>query len=164
MTVPYFCPQDVQFIHKFSGHSITKAVYHNWVNLADSQQDLRFLYALELHFDDQQEVIISSGEAGEEAHIVFNKLDIEAEKKSIQDKFKGQLDIQSSEVKASELWKQIINRPISKVILDQHNTSGNYFADQIIFKIDELLVLLKTGADGDGLEVLEVEMDEEDMQ
>lgn len=158
---PIYTSEELEVIKELPGKSIETVIYHNWINNAAGDDEVSFLFAIELHFSDATDLIISSGDAEEDARLRFNNLIIEDEKKVLEENFNGKLEIVSTAPDVNTPWADYLGVSITHIHVDQEEDTNNFHADFLVLGYGDEKIIITTGEHGDGLYVAYVDEDEQ---
>lgn len=157
---PHFSAHEVEVVESYIGKTISNVVHYYWKNKMDSE-GITLLYAVELFFDDNDFVVIHTGNTEEDARIRFSDTDMVSEKIAIENQFNGAITLDGVDVGKEEPWSIMRGKTIIRMEADLDKDTQRFFADYLIFSSKEGEVLLKIGEFGDGLEVHPFYRDEE---
>lgn len=148
---PIYSVEELEIIQELPGKSIETVIYHNWVNNVAGNEEMSFLFAIELHFSDASSLLITSGEPEEEPRLRFNHVLIETEKNKLETQFNGQLEIISTAPDINTPWADYLGSNISHVHVDKERGTTNYHSDFLVLAFEDEKLIITTGEDGDGL-------------
>jgi hypothetical protein len=157
---PIYTAEELEVIKELPGKSIETVIYHNWINNVAGKDEVNFLFAIELHFSDATDLLISSGDAEEDARLCFNNFSIEKEKIELEEKFNGQLEIVSTAPDVDTPWADYLGESITDVHADQEKGTTNFHSDFLVLGFGSEKIIITTGEFGDGLYVAYVDKEQ----
>lgn len=124
--------------------------YYLWLNRTDADlPPLRFLYCLELVFEDRGALLLSSGEDSEAIRVLSPEALIKTARQL--QTLHGQVSIQRISAGAFPLWEPVMGRYLEAIRLTK-NEAGLYLNDALLldFGVRQILIQL---SQKEGLEV-----------
>lgn len=145
--------EELQVFQSFEGQSLTDVNYFLWVNQVQEGQALfRFLYALELLFEGDETLLLSSGEDSEMIRI-SSPAELVKTAEALRT-LHNALTIQRFHAGSLPLWLPVLNRPLDAIRLSK-NEEGFYYNDALVLDFGEKRILIRL-SDKDGLELGEM--------
>ncbi|MBK9339115.1 MAG: hypothetical protein IPM98_22280 [Lewinellaceae bacterium] len=137
-----FSLEELQAFQGFEAEVLTDVQYYFWLNTADADSmPRRFLYALELIFDQHGALLLSSGEDSTAIRIISAETLIKTAR-DLQT-LHGRVSVQRIHAAADSLWQPALNQALHAVRLSR-NTDGLYLNDALVldFGAQQILVHL----------------------
>jgi hypothetical protein len=147
---PKFTSSEIETLGHLKDKVLSGVFYHHWNNFA-KEDSFSILLAAELVFSDGETIVVSSGDSDDLARIMLNHFDIEKEKKLVQDSFKGQVKIESSDEQDTDLWKHLLGRQITDIELEAIKVNDKPLATHFKLTFGDESLLIRTGSEGDGI-------------
>ena len=124
--------EEIQTFQAFETQLLAVVNYYLWLNRSDPEAGAyRFLYCLELIFDNHPEVLLlSSGEDSAAIRLIGVETLIKTAHQL--QTLHGQVSIQRVNAGAFPLWEPVVNRALLAVRLSK-NEAGLYFNDALLF-------------------------------
>lgn len=127
---PYFEIKELQRLVSLEGKQLTKAIYHNWVNLAAFPQTSQWLMWLELRFEDGDIIFLTAGDTSDGMSLATP--DIEAERKRLKEQFQGKISLVTTDMTTEEHWAPALDMPLNSVELEKVD-ENSYYNDAMLF-------------------------------
>jgi len=145
--------EELQVFQSFEGQLLTDVNYFLWVNhLQEGQAFLRFLYALELIFEGDETLLLTSGEDSEAIHISSPAELVKTAE--VLRTLHNALTIQRFHAGSLPLWLPVMDKPLETIRLSK-NEAGFCYNDALVLDFDEKRILIRL-SDKDGLELGEM--------
>lgn len=145
-----FSLEELQVFQSFEQQTLVDVNYYLWLN--NTQPDvppLRFLYAVELIFDRDGSLLLSSGEDSTAIQIIAAEALLKTAR-ALQTLHR-QVTIQRVHAGAFPLWEMAVGQILQSVRLSRHE-SGFYLNDALVLDFGEKQLLLQLSPK-DGLEL-----------
>jgi hypothetical protein len=146
-----FTLDELRTFQRFEGQVLTDLNYYLWVNPGDTGEAVyRFLYFLEMIFDSNESLLLTSGDdstairIGEAAELVETAKKLQALHKKI--------IIQRISAGALPLWKPAIGTTLRAIRLTK-NEEGLYLNDALLLDFDVQAVVVQLNPQADGLQI-----------
>ena len=144
---------DLQALQSFENHLLADVNYYLWLNRAGDSNEVvfRFLYFLELVFEDAGSLLLTSGE--DSTAIRVSDAETLLHTASGLQNLHGQVSIQRLNAGAFPLWQPAIGKNLAAINLPRHE-NGLYANDalQLDFGSHQLVIQLSRN---EGLEIIE---------
>ncbi len=151
MPDPVFQPEEVIALHQAEGHALTNVLYYLWLNTFDEERPFRFLYFLEMTFDDGQSILLTSGE--DSASIRLSTAEALVQTAADLRDLHGKVTIMRSRAGILPVWQDVLGKKLEAIRVSK-NENGEYLADAIVLDFGpENLILVSLDPIGDGLRV-----------
>lgn len=147
----FFSVVELRKLKDLESQQVKKVLFHYWINAAKTDDILQMLNYIEFQFIDSTMIILAASELCDSIEVA--DIDIEAEKKLLQEKFKGAISLQSVDKTSDELWSRMINYPVAEVLLD-NNGNNQFYSDRILLSF--LPVQIMISISDLGLQITEV--------
>ncbi|MEO8147603.1 MAG: hypothetical protein ABI723_08205 [Bacteroidia bacterium] len=135
----FFSVDELRLLKDLESQQINKVLFHYWVNAAKLDDIIQLLNYIEFQFIDNTNLIIAASELCDSIEVVT--IDIEAEKKSLLEKFKGNITLQTTDKTKDPLWSRMIGYPVAEILLDK-NLSNQFYSDKMIIDFLPLRILI----------------------
>lgn len=133
-----FQQSEVEAFQTFEGQTLRTVNYYLWrVNPKSA-----FLYALELYFDNNETLLLSSGENSEGIQLVSAEMLVGTAQKL--KTLHGEALIQRIVADIQPLWREVVGKSLQEIRLARHE-SGLYRNDALLFDFGEQQILLELG-------------------
>ena len=144
-----YTKEELQMLLNMEGKTLTKVLYHQWMNNADANGIMHFIDYIELIFEDNNRVFLHRPDEEERITPLAN-VNIALLNQDLLKEFKGKLKIVSKDFSETLLWKPLINNVLTAVLLDE-DEPGVYTTEALVLEAgyDKVLIGL---AMGEGLE------------
>lgn len=145
-----FTLSELETFRELEGHALADVNYYLWLNTAaGAESQFRFLYFLELLFEDAPALLLSSGE--DSASIQVSSPEILLKTAETLRGLNGKISIQRVNAAPFPLWENTIGKPLEAIRLSK-NEDGLYLNDALLldFGFRQVLVCL---AETEGLAV-----------
>ena len=152
--IPPYCfrQEEVQQLLSVENKSLTAINYYLWRNVSEeattTQLQYRFLYALELIFDSDTSLLISSGDDSEAIGVIKPATMLETASRLKQ--LHGQPIIQRLPRDGQSIWIGLVGKKLNSIQLARHE-SGLYQNDALLFHFDTTSILVELTDTGEGL-------------
>lgn len=145
-----FSLKDLELFQSFEGQILHDVYYYMWLNQQGAgETPMRFIYYLELLFDSNESLLLTSGEDSEAIRIgQAEELLRSAER--LRD-LHGVITVQRVHAGNFPLWQPALNHLLEAVRLSRHE-SGLYLNDAVLLDFGRRRVLVHLGA-REGLEL-----------
>lgn len=147
----FFSIEELRLLNDLESQQIKKVLFHYWINSAKLDDIIQLLNYIEFQFIDDTNLIIAASELCDSIEVVT--IDIEAEKKSLLEKFKGNITLQTTDKTSDPMWSRMIGYPVAEVLLDK-NISNQFYSDKMI--IDFLPLRIGISITALGLQFAEI--------
>jgi hypothetical protein len=147
----YYNTEHLKLLKSAEGKTLSKVVYHFWVNKANPQDIFSFVEYIELFFTNNTKLILQKAEELSEMILPVEKLDIDLLNHQLQIEFKGSLQYQTRDASKTDAWKNIINNVIDDVLIEEDE--GLFIAEAIIIGSHTHQTIIRL--ENDGLEAQE---------
>jgi hypothetical protein len=145
--------EEVELLQSFDGKVLTDVEYYVWMHAHRSEQiHYQFLLCLELVFDSETSLLLTSGENSMSISVTNA-----AELSKMADRLKkinGIPLIRRVNVNVHSLWNLLIGTPLNSIQLSRHPASEYYANDAVLFDFGAKRILLCLGIK-EGLELSE---------
>ena len=125
----FFSVHELHALKDLESQQVKKVLFHYWVNAAKTDDIIQLLNYIEFKFIDDTNLIIAASELCD--CIEITDINIDVEKKSLQEKFKGSITLQTVDKTNDELWSRMINYPVAEVLLD-NNGNNRFYSDKLL--------------------------------
>ena len=150
-----FRMEELEIFQSFENQVLVDINYYLWLNQAESEAEtpLRFLYALELVFDSNETLLLSSGEDTEAIRLIdaASLVDTARQLQALH----GKVLIQRVSAVAQPLWQGAAGKLLEGIHLSR-NEAGLYRNDAMLFDFGSKRILLQL-SEREGLELGEYE-------
>jgi hypothetical protein len=102
---------------------IVAVTYYRWHNLAASKNGYLFVDKIELQFNGIPSILLEINETDDGIALKTN-YNIADEIKEVEEKFNAQIKISYTSENTSELWKDVINKPLLSI---EAETQGEFY-------------------------------------
>lgn len=146
-----FRMEELEQFQSFENQALVDVNYYLWLNQAEGEEDtpLRFLYALELLFESNEALMLSSGEDTTAIRLI-NAASLVDTAKQLQ-ALHGKVLIQRISAGAQPLWQGAIGKVLEGINLSK-NEEGLYHNDALLFDFGNKRILLRL-SEREGLEL-----------
>jgi hypothetical protein len=136
-----FTLEDLQAFQALEGMTLEAVQYYLWLHpTKQTDQPQRFLYALELLFEDGGALLLSSGEDSEAIRRI-RAADLVGTASRLHD-LHGKALIQRVQASPQPLWKPCIGQPLLGIRLSA-NEEGLYYNDMLLLDFENDTILLQ---------------------
>jgi len=140
--------EELQILQSFENQLTADANYYLWLNRPqEGSAPQRFLYALELVFDNAGSLLLSSGEDSEAIRLIEAEELVETARRLQQ--LHGQAVIQRVPAGGQPLWRGFIGKTLSGIRLSR-NEAGLFLNDALLLDFGERRILVRL-AEREGL-------------
>jgi hypothetical protein len=148
----FFRLEEVQIFQSIENETLADVNYYLWLNQADSDgPPHRFLYALELVFEDSGALLLSSGEDSESIQILRPEALVETARRLQQ--LHGKVLVQRVSAGAQPLWQNAVGKLLASIRLAR-DESGFYHNDALLLDFGATQIEVRLSA-REGLELFE---------
>jgi hypothetical protein len=126
--------EEVEAFKKFAGQRLVEVNYYFWNHPGATEKRQRMLYFLELLFDSDDALILTSGQDSE-AIRVTSALELIEEARVLQQQAGGEAVMQRLPAHASAYWKAFHEQPLAGVRLSKQE-NGLYHNDALLLDFD----------------------------
>lgn len=150
-----FRMEELEQFQSFESQILVDINYYLWLNQAESEDavPLRFLYAIELLFDSNESLMLSSGEDTEAIRLI-NAESLVTTAKQLQE-LHGKVLIQRVSAVAQPIWQGAAGKMLEAIHLSR-NEAGLYHNDAVLLDFGSKRILLSL-SQTEGLELAEYE-------
>lgn len=143
--------EELEIFQSFENQVLVDANYYLWLNQAETQEEtpLRFLYALELLFESNETLMLSSGEDTAAIRLIDAASLIDTAKQL--QALHGKVLIQRVSAGAQPIWQGAMGKMLAGIHLSR-NEQGLYYNDAMLFDFGSKRLLLKL-SEREGLEL-----------
>lgn len=142
--------EDLETLQSFENQTLRDVNYYLWLNRAEAgAPPLRFLYALELVFEQPEALLLSSGEDSEAIRLIAPETLIDTARRL--QTLHGRVSVQRVSAGAFSLWQPVVGRTLEGIRLSK-SENGLYLNDMLLFDFGFRRILVQLGAK-EGLEV-----------
>jgi hypothetical protein len=136
-----FLLEEIQELQAFEKQPLAHVNYYIWHHQAKpGEQPHRFLFALELIFEANESLLLSSGEDSGAIRLVTAENLVEAAEKL--KRLHGKPLIQRIPASAQPQWRQVVGKTLQFIRLS-HNEAGLYLNDAVLFDFGERRILVR---------------------
>lgn len=145
-----FTLEELQVLQSFEGQALAAVNYYLWLNLAEGEDlPYRFLYFLELIFENGDSLLLSSGEDSEAIRVSDAETLVNTARQL--QELHGKVTIQRVSAGALPLWEPALGKTLAAIRLSK-NEEGFYYNDSLLLDFDTLAILVRLSGK-EGLEV-----------
>ena len=127
----FFTTDEVYQITALVNEELAGVVYHYWINTASGQR-FEVLDWITLVFKSGERMTFTAGL--ETDGIKIAEPDFEAERKRLEEEFKGTVTIESKDASKSKFWKETIGKSITPSLLKHE---GRVLNDSLVLKFED---------------------------
>lgn len=137
-----FRMEELELFQSFENQTLVDVNYYLWLNQAESEESLplRFLYALELIFESNETLILSSGEDSEAIRII-DAASLVTTAKQLQE-LHGKVLIQRLSAVAQPLWETAVWKVLEGIHLSR-TEAGLYYNDSLLLDFGSKRILVQ---------------------
>lgn len=146
--------EELALFQSFDNQALTGVNYYLWHHVGKNEtgQPFRFLYALELLFNSEKSLLLSSGDDSEAIQVITAEELLETATRLQQ--LHGEATIQRMARDQQGFWPTIIGKKMLSVQLSRH-ASGLYRNDVLLLDFGTASVVVQLPEIGEGLEIIE---------
>lgn len=146
-----FRMEELEMFQSFENQTLVDVNYYLWLNRGESEEELpiRFLYALELLFESNESLMLSSGEDSEAIRII-NAESLVNTARQLQELHEKVL-IQRVSAVAQPLWEGVAWKVLEAIHLSR-NEAGLYLNDAVLLDFGSKRILVRL-SEREGLEL-----------
>jgi hypothetical protein len=136
-----FTLEALETFQQYEGRTLEAVNYYLWLNPgADGEASYRFLFYIELLFDDNMVLLLTSGEDSTAIHIgnAADLVDVAQQLKNLHDK----ITIQRVSANALPIWAEAVGKPLEAIRLSK-NEDGLYWNDALLLDFDAPQILVE---------------------
>jgi len=134
----------------FEGFTLANVVYYLWLNQGgEASQPYRFIYYVELVFEENRALLLSSGE--DSAAIQLGTAEELVETAKRLQELHGVVGIQRVQAGNFPLWQPALGQVLQAFRLSKH-PSGFYYNDAVVLDFGKTQIMISIGAK-EGLEI-----------
>ena len=143
--------EELETFQSFEGQLLADVNYYLWLNQTDDDAiPYRFLYTLELVFDSNDSLLLSSGEDSEAIRVIAAETLLETARQLQQ--LHGKISIQRLSAGAQPLWQPAIGKTLEGIRLSR-NEAGFYLNDALLLDFGKRRILVQL-SEKEGLEIV----------
>lgn len=143
--------EELETFQSFEGQLLADVNYYLWLNQADDDAiPYRFLYTLELVFDSNDSLLLSSGEDSEAIRVIAAETLLETARQL--QRLHGKISIQRLSAGAQPLWQPAIGKTLEGIRLSR-NEAGLYLNDALLLDFGKRRILVQL-SEKEGLEIV----------
>ena len=143
--------EELEVFQSIEGQLLADVNYYLWLNQADDGAiPYRFLYALELVFDSNDSLLLSSGEDSEAIRVIAAETLLETARQLQQ--LHGKISIQRVSAGAQPLWLAAIGKMLEGIRLSR-NDAGLYLNDALLLDFGKRRIMVRL-SEKEGLELI----------
>ena len=143
----YFNFEDLTALKSLEKKTLSRVIYHNWLNKINPQEIFEFLDKLELIFSDKTKIVLSASEETPPGIFIEKDFDAEKNKLLLLHQFSGKIDFQSEELTDNPLWKILIGKKLLKVgVVDEGDNC--YLNDAVLLDFGDEKMEIHPGVEG----------------
>lgn len=147
----YYKEEHLKLLKSIEGNTLSKVLYHFWVNKANPNDIFSFVEYIELQFIDSSKLILQKAEDIIEMILPLPVLDVALLNHNLQIEFKGSLQYVTKDASNTKPWKDLINKLIDDVLVEEDE--GLFIAEAIIIGSHTHQTIIRI--ENDGLEAEE---------
>jgi len=142
--------EELETFQSFESQLLADVNYYLWLNQADDGAiPYRFLYTLELVFDSNDSLLLSSGEDSEAIRVITAETLLETARQL--QRLHGKISIQRISAGAQPLWQPAIGKILEGIRLSR-NDAGLYLNDALLLDFGKRRILVQL-SEKEGLEI-----------
>lgn len=143
--------EELEVFQSLEGQTLVNVNYYLWLNQAETEgvAPMRFLYAMELLFDSNESLILSSGEDSAAIRLI-DAASLLQTAKQLQD-LHGKVLIQRISALAQPLWEAVVGKVLEAIHLSK-SEAGLYHNDALLLDFGSKRIMLNISA-REGLEL-----------
>jgi hypothetical protein len=146
-----FQQEEIEVLKSFDGQTLTYVAYYVWMHAAQSgEAGPGFLLCLELIFEDQNTLLLTSGENSLAIAVTTPAQFVQLAEKLRQ--INGKPVVQRIAALQQPLWQAAIGQPLKSILLSPHPDHAYYSNDALVFDFGFQRIYLHIGAK-EGLEL-----------
>lgn len=142
----YYNAEHLKLLKSAEGKTLSKVLYHFWVNKANPQDIFSFVEYMEFQFTDNTKLILQKAEEVSEMILPLAELDIELLNHNLQVEFTGSLQYQTRDASNTKAWKDIVNHIIDDVLVEEED--GLFIAEALIIGTHTHQTIIRLENDG----------------
>lgn len=142
----YYNAEHLKLLKSAEGKTLSKVLYHFWVNKANPQDIFSFVEYMEFQFTDNTKLILQKAEEVSEMILPLAELDIELLNHNLQVEFTGSLQYQTRDASNTKAWKDIVNHIIDDVLVEEED--GLFIAEALIIGTHTHQTIIRLEDDG----------------
>ena len=143
--------EELETFQSFESQLLADVNYYLWLNQADDGAiPYRFLYTLELVFDSNDSLLLSSGEDSEAIRVITAETLLETARQL--QRLHGKISIQRISAGAQPLWQPAIGKILEGIRLSR-NDAGLYLNDALLLDFGKRRILVQL-SEKEGLEIV----------
>lgn len=142
--------EELETLQSFENQALRDVNYYLWLNRAEAgSAPLRFLYALELVFEQPEALLLSSGEDSEAIRLIAPETLIDTARRL--QTLHGRVSVQRVSAGAFSLWQPVVGRTLEGIRLSK-TENGLYLNDMVMLDFGFRRVMVQISGK-EGLEV-----------
>lgn len=143
--------EELEIFQSFESQLLADVNYCLWLNQADNGEiPYRFLYTLELVFDSNDSLLLSSGEDSEAIRVISAETLLETARQL--QRLHGKISIQRVSAGAQPLWQSAIGKTLEGIRLSR-NEAGLYLNDALLLDFGTRRIMVRL-SEKEGLELV----------
>ncbi|MCK6692318.1 MAG: hypothetical protein L6Q97_09465 [Thermoanaerobaculia bacterium] len=142
--------EELEAFQSFENQLLSDVNYYLWLNRAEAgEAPLRFLYVLELVFEQPEALLLSSGEDSEAIRVIAPEALIDTARRL--QTLHGRVSVQRVSAGAFPLWQPVVGRALESIRLSKKD-NGLYLNDMLLLDFGFRQIMVQLGR-REGLEM-----------